>query len=1274
MWMWPNRGDCIIPSGLMRTSRGLFALLLLLAGLTGCPRRSPSATDVLETAAKQAQEGNSEARTLAFAGFHAYLVAGDTAGAQARFDAAVAKDPGEPYALMGQHLLARRAAAVDRALAAALELVGRAPNHPLAVAATRYMLDQIGTSPEMDEAILRGAQRALEAGATGEAAQLLRGCRMGVFLVRGDRKAMDEAVRDVGAAPVATLLGPFSPLHLLAFDELTPPEQNGSLVGPFTGVYGPLTPRTLQSPDGRHRLEGEPGESDVYLLAFDAEVPEEGVYLARSVSSSSHKVWVNGAVLFERRSFMQLQPTITGQAVRLPAGKHRFIVKLLKDGATGNISFSLPRADGRPSQVRFTAAAGPAPSWQGGVPLVEQVPLFFPGAQQLAAALEEEAGGLLATFLAIRDGMGRDPDGSQRLMLGLEQVQTPALVSLRAEMAAQDRSVPTKVARGRATRDLEVVQAKDPSNVAALLLRAELALSDSQPTTAQEVLKNAQEHAGPSSFPFHLLKARTAVALGVDAQAEDALAAALKAQPHLCEALGLRYSLARRRDAAAVMDQLMTEFTGCPGMLNRVAEHARQRGDTAGAAKAYAELLVMDPGNVSVGATLASLHVALRRYDEAAATLRELLTLWPRAAILYKRLADVREYAGDTKEALALREQALAIDGSDLSLRRAVERAKTGKELLQDYAIDGKTAIAEYEASRGEESAAAAYVLDAAAVQLFPGGTLVNRIHTIQKVLEQSGIQEIAEVNIPTGAQVLALRTIKANGTMLEPENIEGKESISLPGMQVGDYVEVEYLLVEQGRLPGQPGFTASEFYFQVANMPNNRAVYTVVAPKGTGMRVDAHGMKPPPPPVTKGDWEVFTYEARRMPPFIPEPDMPWSNHEYLPFVIVGAGPTGNDRMLAHYADSFFERSKRSAEIEAFARKTAEGKTGLEAVRALHSAIMKRLTGRDVGLMQSAISSLAQDRGSRLMLLKASLESLGMPARIAVIRPFTSDPAPYLFAADGLLAYSTLRVQVSESETIWVDTTIRFGPFGQLPENALGEHSGYLLPEPGRPVEQLKTPPWVEPPPKKVELELELKEDGTLTGRGLETYSGFEGANLADAFEALSADTRQQSLQNAVARYFSGADLTMVKLEHEKEVGAPFILRYEFKVPRFARLEGDKRMVLGPLAFPAQLGRRYVQLSSRDSPMLLENSEVSDTVVHVTLPEGWKLSDPQPELKVNSAFGSFRRTEKQEGRVLIINEWLRIPRVRVYPKQYEAFSSFAADVDLIQLRDLTITP
>ncbi|HZI09047.1 MAG TPA: DUF3857 domain-containing protein, partial [Myxococcus sp.] len=540
------------------------------------------------------------------------------------------------------------------------------------------------------------------------------------------------------------------------------------------------------------------------------------------------------------------------------------------------------------------------------------------------------------------------------------------------------------------------------------------------------------------------------------------------------------------------------------------------------------------------------------------------------------------------------------------------------------------------------------------------------------KALEQSGVQEIAEVNLPAGAQVLALRTLKADGTVLEPESIAGKDTISLPGVQVGDYVEVEYLVAEASRGPAQPGFTASDFYFRIANMPDYRATYTVVAPKGTGMKVDAHNMKAPPP-VVKGDEELFTYEARKVPPFIPEPDGPPSSKEYLPFVAVGAGTTGNDKLVAVYADAFLDRSALNWELEAFAREVAGDKRGLEAVKALYAAVMKRFSGRDAGLSQSAAASVAQDRGSRLWVLKAGLEALGIPTRVVAVRTFSADPAEYLFPEESLLPYVALRAEVPGTGPVWLDTTTRYAPFGELPETALGERDAYLLPEPGRALEKVKTPPLPRQQPGKLsKLALEVGTEGQLLGKGEEVYSGFEAAQLAEAFEAISGDRRRQALQSAVGRYFGGAELTDLKLERTEEVGAPFTVRYAFKASGFARVDKN-RLVLPPITMPAMLGRQYVQLSTRSTPLYLDDTEVNRTQVTLTMPEGYRLSDPQAQLKAESPFGRLLRTEKQEGRTLTLDETLRVERGRIPVKKYEDFAHFAGEVDLIQSRDLVLT-
>ncbi len=1247
----------------------LAAAALLLAS---CAHTPPSLTAVLDAAAERAGEPTAEARTLALAGFHAYLVEGDARKALTRFDAAVAKDSSDPYALYGQLALARRTLSLSRALTIALDLCEHAPTHPLATSAARLVLDLSGTAIPLDDVILARAPKALEAGALGDTAQLLRSALATIQGQRSDMAAQAATLAAMGVPTQFTVLGPFSPYQVLAFDELLGPEKDGSLAGPFTGPFGPLAARTLSFPDGRLNLSAESGEGDLYLLAVDLDVAEGGVHVLRSVTSAPHKLYLDGQKVLEKRSFERVGSTVQAKGVLLKPGKHRLLVKLAKDDRAGSISVAAMRADGKPARLTSTPATGPAPTWTGAGAEVQPEPGVYADVAQLAQALEKEAGQALAQYVAIRDGMGRDRDGTKQLMQQLSSaLTTPPVTSLRAELYQGDRTVPAKVAKGRATRDVEATLEKDPGDVEAMLIAAGLALDDGRLPEASEWLKRARATVTPPPFTVSLLQARVELALGIDAQAEQSALEALKTQPGLCDAEGLRYDLARRRDAVELSNQLVQALQRCPGATQRAAEHAKARGQSAVAADLYAKILARDSGNVSAANSLAQVLVSLRKFPDAVAVLQKQLASWPRNAALLKRLADVQEMMGKKDLAVKTREQALLVDGGDLPLRRSVERARTGKELLADYAIDGKAAIAAYEQTHGDEEATGAYVLDAAAIEAFPDGSMLDRIHIIQKALDQSGISELAEVSIPQGAQVLSLRTLKADGTVLEPESFEGKEAISLPGVQVGDYIEYEYLQAHPPRGLAQPGFTASAFYFQIARLPNSWSTYTVIAPKGAGMAVDAHNMVAPALRTEK-DKEIFFHEERRVPPYIPEPDSPPSGNEYLPFVSVGAGATGNDGVLAAYGDAYLDRGQLTFEVEQFAREAAGDKKGLDAVQAVYAAVMQKLSGRDAGLSQSAASSLAQDRGSRLWALKASLEALGIPTRLAAVRTFAADPAPYRFPNEALLPYVCLRTVVGDT-VVWMDPLIRFAPFGELPEQATGERDAWLLPEPGRPLEQVKTPKRsVLTGGKTVKLKLKLSVDGKLSGSGEEVYSGLEAAQLIEALEALSPDQRSQALQSALARYFGGADLSNLKLDFKREVGGTLAVRYDFSAARYARVEADGKLILGALTFPAYLGRRYVQVSSRRTPLFIDATEQSSTQVTLELPPGYKLNSPAAEVKAQGPFGAFLRHERQQGNTVFVDESYRLDMARITPKQYAAFAQFAGEVDLLQARDLLV--
>jgi hypothetical protein len=251
---------------------------------------------------------------------------------------------------------------------------------------------------------------------------------------------------------------------------------------------------------------------------------------------------------------------------------------------------------------------------------------------------------------------------------------------------------------------------------------------------------------------------------------------------------------------------------------------------------------------------------------------------------------------------------------------------------------------------------------------------------------------------------------------------------------------------------------------------------------------------------------------------------------------------------------------------------------------------------------------------------------------------------------------------------VWLDPVFRFGPFGELPDVA-SDREALLLPEPGRHLQKTRTPVTHAPTGKTIVLKMSLGADGALTGEGAETYLGFGAAQLAEALDSIPPDQREQALQSALSRYFGGAQLSKLELDMKREVGAPVVVRYAFTAPRFARAEG-KSLVFSQATFPALLGRRYLQLGSRRTPLFLDSVEESQTQATLTLPDGYTLSGALPDVKVECPYGKFERHEKAEGTKVSIAEKYRIDMARVPPKEYERFGAFAGEIDLVQGREL----
>jgi hypothetical protein len=287
---------------------------------------------------------------------------------------------------------------------------------------------------------------------------------------------------------------------------------------------------------------------------------------------------------------------------------------------------------------------------------------------------------------------------------------------------------------------------------------------------------------------------------------------------------------------------------------------------------------------------------------------------------------------------------------------------------------------------------------------------------------------------------------------------------------------------------------------------------------------------------------------------------------------------------------------------------------------------------------------------------------LGVKARVALVRDFTRDPAPYRFPRPDLYGYAVLRVEEG-GRVFWLDPTTRGTPFGVLPGPILSVEA-LVLPGPGEAVEVTRTPAGDAGERRVTRLHVALDRDGGATIDGSEEYRGFEAAALRASVERLDVQARRQAVEQALSHSFRGPALTDLRIDGEGAVDAPLVLRWRARVERWARVEDGRAIVEAPV-FPARLAARFLQRASRETSLLVADDERTTLELTVSPPAGFT-PVPTRTADVASAFGRYRRSERVDAGRLAREDQYDLLRGRVAPADYPAFAGFASAVDAAQ--------
>lgn len=1170
---------------------------------------------------------------------------------------------------------------------------------PIAELAAHRLLALVNDAPGTKEEERAFAARLLSlwqrrAALPPEARQLLAATTGQLVRLKGDEAAGARIDEERGCPGAFYISGPRGHLPRLDLAAPFPPDDPARDPGRagYTRISAPGCELTLDGAQGR------PGV--MHAVAY-AQVESAAAYpLTVESGGETWALYVDGALrhredLPRRRHHLSLQLDPGWHAITLkvsvPAGKVQVQLALegarffKGDPASAPVIRSMQAAQGQgQSQSQKTMATlrplspppGPGRADRGAVPLL------------LGAVVRAQQ-----AFLS-----GETDEGLRALQPALALAPScPSLHILQANLLAEDRSRPQRIVRDRARRALGAALRLDPALQRVRLNLAAIELQEDRPERAQQILDAAPKNA-QAGWQTALLRHRVLRARGWLREAEAALDRARALGPAACEPLLSLASLRREFHDARGALEAARALAACNPYSDRLVDELRGAGLLAEAEAELRRLLRLEPDDEEHRAALAEVLIAQggqggaqagaqagqageERLREAQGILAALAARFPRTASYRVKLAGALLDLKRRPEAEAALRAGLAAYPESQELHKAL-LSFGAAPLLSPYRVDGRAAIAAYKAdpvASGREDAAA-IVLDRTVTRVLPGGARLTLTHNIIHVLTKDGADKFGEVQIPEGAEVLTLRTVKADGGTREPEDIAEKDSVSAPDLEIGDYVEFEYI----DRDPAPPafpgGFAADRFYFASGDAPLFRTEYVLVAPADMALQLDLRG--PPgdadtrPQARREGDLQVLVWARKKVPRLQPEPPQAEGLlAEWIPSVRPGAGLTPA-RWRDYLRDRLFTTLRENDELQKVAAREAPASLSPKERAARLCAFVRANIKQGGSLDEEATEILARREGQRVVLLMALLRAAGLPAELWLVRPVSAPrlagPLPHLEA------YSEpLLVLQKGQETIYLDPFYRHAPSGFVRPALRGGEAlrlGMLGPGSQPPAAlfgEVALPLAGSPGPdpidsRRVQLSMSLHADGSGEVQVVEELRGWPAVEWREELERLPEDkVRQELEQRSLGFYFPGASLLDLRYGPLTEDQAPLTVRYRFRAPRLSRVRkgeaGPAELVL-PAPYPALLGRRYVGVPQRQTVLQLNYVVPTELIADVTLPQEAAAARIQPRVEL-SDFGRFSQEVEVKERAVRLRARFAMPVQRVLPERYPDFVRYARAVD-----------
>ncbi|MDB4936015.1 MAG: Cell division protein FtsK [Labilithrix sp.] len=1013
----------------------------------------------------------------------------------------------------------------------------------------------------------------------------------------------------------------------------------------------------------RHRCmtaSTEKTEDGVFYVETFFDVPADRDLLVAVQGSVA--VWVDDAKISERDLRQWGVWQRFGGAVRVGKGRHRIVARVLADVG----SIRLLNLDGTAAQIETDEDARKPYGLTRPIVLANPNPIDElitqiaddkePGTTPLVTALGAHA--------AHVDGLN-DVATVMMQPLVTPKDAAPVAILMAAQFARADVAFPEQMRR---TNEKELYTRASAGDPRLWYSRAWLVLDDAEQRGLVEgvepLKKIAAEVPGVPEVTEQL--ARVYGKLGWRAERMRTISDLAQRFPDDRDAIALYAGSLEEDGALAEADKVAERLKKLDADSEVDLDRALARRDWKAAIAELRRLEKRRPDRKEIAARIADVLARSGDPSAAAEQLSKALAKNPADAGTRLRIADHSYAKGDTMALRRALAEALQAGSKGLEIREAVELIE-GASLLEPYRTDGRKVIKEFEAwekkSGKHMDGNAARILDYAATWVHPDGSSEMLEHEILRMQSQEAVGKEAEQQ-PPGGLVLNLRVIKPDGSILEPEPVNGKPTLTMPHLEVGDYVEIEHITANASEGGKGKHYRGPHWFFREADKGYWRSEFVVLTPKDRNVDIEVVGTVPAPRLTQKGTFIERRWRVDESPPAIEEADAP-NPREFLPSVRVGWGINLEDTLI-RYVDAASEETPLDPRLRKVAREIASkipAKKTDDRARALYQWVSEGLQEANEMDGRRAITGRAGSRQAAFMYL---VRLLGIPTELALVKSRIAMPP--VGKMSEVETYDNVVARLdTDAGPRWMVIRDKFAPFGYVPAELRGQPAIRLIP--GTPRDT--TPALGAADGVMLEGKAMLKEDGSATVDIAQSYVGRMGIGLRAVFDRVPEAKRNEFVETRLlAANLPGARLRDMKVENADDLAAPLVLRIHAEIPQIARRVGNK-MVLKAL-FPVNIAQ-VASLSSRQTPLLLATSSHVEVKFEIVAPASLQLPGSIPGGELHDGDRSVTVNDTVEGRSILLRRVVDIPAGRIQPgSEYARFVAFTQQSDVLLEKEIAL--